>query len=131
MKKRVLIADTDEQFRNELVTAIETFDEFEVAGVADGAEMLKTATEKKPDIIILDLLLPHYDGLTVLDLICVQNAECKAFVVTGFFSDYIMSALSARGVSALLKKPCPVQCVVDLLKEALRQETVPIQEKTS
>ena len=59
MKKKVLIADADEQFRNELVVALESNEEFEIMGVAaDGQEALQIAKKKRPDIIILDLLLP-------------------------------------------------------------------------
>lgn len=130
MKKRVLIADADEQFRNDLVTALNGSEEFEVMSVAaDGQEALQIASENRPDIIILDLLLPQYDGISVLDLISVRYADCKAFVATGFISNYIISALAARRVSALLKKPCTAQCVVDRINETLQQSDVPIEER--
>ncbi len=129
MKKQVLIADADEQFRNELVAALEDNEEFEVMGVAaDGQEALQIASEKRPDIIILDLLLPQYDGISVLDLISGMYTDCKVFVATGFISNYIISALTARGVSALLKKPCLAQFVVDRINETLQQSEVPIEE---
>lgn len=130
MKKQVLIADADEQFRNELVVALEGTEEFEVMGVAaDGQEALQIASESRPDIIILDLLLPQYDGISVLDLISVRYADCKVFVATGFISNYIISALAARRVSALLKKPCTAQCVVDRINETLKHSDLPIDEK--
>ena len=57
-------------------------------GVAvDGQEALQIASENRPDIIILDLLLPQYDGISVLDLISVRYADCKVFVATGFISN--------------------------------------------
>ena len=105
MKKQVLIADADEQFRNELVSALEGNEEFDIMGVAaDGQEALQIASEHRPDIVILDLLLPQYDGISVLDLISVRYPDCKVFVATSFISNYIVSALSARRVSALLEK---------------------------
>ena len=130
MKKQVLIADTDEQFRNELVVALEGTEVFEVVGVAvDGREALQIASENRPDIIILDLLLPYYDGISVLDLIPGLYTDCKVFVATGFISNYIISALAARRVSALLKKPCTAQCVVDRINETLQQSDIPIGER--
>ena len=132
MKKQVLIADADELFRNELVAALEGNEEFEVMGIAaDGQEMLQTANESRPDIIILDLLLPQYDGISVLDLISIRYADCKVFVATGFISNYIISALAARRVSALLKKPCTAQCVVGRINEVLRQSDLLVEEKIS
>ena len=130
MKKLVLIVDADEQFRNELVTGLEDNEEFEVMGVAvDGQEALQIARENRPDIIILDLLLPQYDGISVLDLISVRYPDCKMFVATGFISNYIVSALAARRVSALLKKPCTAQCIVDRISETLKHSDLPIEEK--
>lgn len=130
MKKQVLIADADEQFRNELVVALGDNEEFEIIGVAaDGQEALRIASENRPDIIILDLLLPQYDGISVLDLISVRYPDCKVFVATCFISNYIVSALSARRVSALLKKPCTAQCVVDRFNEVLQQNDLPIEER--
>lgn len=130
MKKQVLIADADEQFRNELVVTLGACKEIEVMGVAaDGHEALQIAKEKRPDIIILDLLLPQYDGISVLDLISVRYAGCKVIVTTSFISNYIISALAARRVSALLKKPCTAQCVVDRINETLQQMDIPIEER--
>lgn len=130
MKKQVLIADADEQFRNELVVTLGDNEEFEIIGVAaDGQEALQKASESRPDIIILDLLLPQYDGISVLDLISVRYTDCKVFVATGFISNYIISALAARRVSALLKKPCTAQCVVDRINETLKHSDLPIEEK--
>ncbi|MBQ9838172.1 MAG: response regulator [Oscillospiraceae bacterium] len=130
MKKQVLIADANEQFRSELVTILKDSEEFEVMGVAaDGEEALQIASESRPDIIILDLLLPQYDGISVLDLISVRYTDCKAFVATGFISNYIISALAARRVSALLKKPCSAQCVVDRINEVLQEIDIPLEDK--
>ena len=130
MKKQVLIADADEQFRDELVIALKSNEEFEIMGMAaDGQEALQIASENRPDIIILDLLLPQYDGISVLDLISVRYNDCKVFVATGFISNYIASALAARRVSALLKKPCTAQCVVDRINEVLQQGGLPIDER--
>ena len=129
MKKQVLIADTDEQFRKELVTALEDSVEFEVMGVAtDGEEALQIARVNRPDIIVLDLLLPRYDGIGVLDLISVLYTDCKVFVATGFISNYIVSALAARRVSAFLKKPCTAQCIVDRINETLKRGDIPIEK---
>lgn len=130
MKKQVLIADADEQFRNELVVTLEDDEEFEIIGVAaDGEEALQIARENRPDIIILDLLLPYYDGISVLDLISVRYSDCKVFIATGFISNYIVSALAARRVSALLKKPCTAKCVIDRINESLQHSDLPIEER--
>ena len=120
MKKQILIADADEQFCSELVAALEGEESWVIMGVAkDGEEAFRLAGEKRPDVIILDLLLPQCDGLSVLDAITAMHSGCKAFVVTGFVSDYILSALVSSQVSCLLRKPCSVQRLVERVKEEL------------
>lgn len=118
MKKRIIIADMDEQYCNELVKALEVYPEYEVIGAAaDGKEALKIAREYHPNLVILDLLLPQYDGITVLDRISALYADCKFLVVTGFISDYILSALKNRQGCVLIKKPRSVQSVIDCINE--------------
>jgi len=130
MKKKILIADTDKQIRSELAAAVDANEDFEVVGLAaDGEEALELIQENPPNIIIMDLLLSKYDGLSVLDMSSVIRTGCKVFVTTVFISDYIAAALSARRISALLKKPCPAQCVVDRVRGNLRQEMIPAQER--
>ena len=129
MKKRVLIADADDQSRNELAVTLGDNEELEIIGVAaDGEEALQIVRQNRPDMIILDLLLPQYDGMRVLDLISGMYTDCKVFVATGFISNYIISALTARGVCALIKKPCLAQFVADRIHETLQQSDIPIEE---
>lgn len=74
MKHKVLIADADERFRTELVTALKDSQEFEVIGVAaDGKEAIQMVQHKRPDILVPDLLLTKYDGLTVNALMTKQH----------------------------------------------------------
>jgi CheY-like chemotaxis protein len=82
MKKQVMIADADEQFRNELVVALEGNEEFEVMGVAtDGEEALQMLQTKQVDILVIDLLLPQYDGLTILESIQTINIRPRVLVL--------------------------------------------------
>ena len=121
MNKRVLVADADEKFRNELAEALRK--EFEVIAVAeDGERLLQILRDNSPDVLVLDLLLPQYDGITVLDRISAVQPTCNVFVVTGFISDYILSALEKRKISNLAKKPCSALSVVNWI-EAVLQET--------
>ena len=121
MKKRVLIADADEQFRDELTEALENNEEFEVMDIAaDGQEALEMALENRPDIVVLDLILPEYDGIYVLDMIFARYGFYKAVVATALVSDYIIRMLEERGIFALVKKPCSVQCVIGRIREELQ-----------
>lgn len=113
MKYKVLVADADEQFRNELVAALEDSDEFEVIGVAaDGEEALQKLQTKQVDYFVMDLLLPKVDGLTVLEHIRSMWNPPKMLVTSAFISKYIAISAVRLGAHQLLYKPCSVDVMI-------------------
>lgn len=126
MKKQVLIADADEQFRNELVAALEGNEEFEVMYVAaDGEDALQVLQTKHVDYLVMDLLLPKIDGLTVLTHMryYVCNPP-KVLVTSAFISKYVAVNAMRVGVHQLLHKPCGVDLVVENLQRMVKGEDV-------
>lgn len=67
-KKRILVIDDEEQIIKALVRKLEQGG-FEVLTAADGKEGLQKALSEKPDLILLDLILPYLDGISLLDRI--------------------------------------------------------------
>jgi signal transduction histidine kinase len=65
-KKRVLIIDDDETFRYILRQIISNEPRYEVLEAGDGSDGLHLAKDEHPDVIVLDLQMPHVDGFTVL-----------------------------------------------------------------
>ena len=62
----VMIADNQEEFCAGLTGALQRADFFQVVGtVSDGEQAVRMITERKPDILVLDLMLPKKDGLAV------------------------------------------------------------------
>jgi len=118
MKKWVLIADADEQFRNELVTALQDSEEFEVMGVAaDGEEALQMLQSKRVDIFVMDLLLPKYDGLTILERLRNDRWNHPQVLVTSaFISHYVAASVVRLGAKQLIHKPCSVNSVIENLQ---------------
>jgi len=60
----VLLAEDDRGVRESLVRAL-TFEGYEVEAVSDGAQALEAVTERPPDVVVLDVMMPYVDGLTV------------------------------------------------------------------
>lgn len=65
MGKKILIIE-DDKFLRELISRKLKDEEFEIAEAVDGEEGLKKIKEEKPDLILLDLILPNIDGFEVL-----------------------------------------------------------------
>ncbi len=61
----ILIVEDDTELREALTTAL-TYEKFSVLSADNGATGLGLALEKHPDLILLDVIMPHMDGLTVL-----------------------------------------------------------------
>ncbi len=60
----VLLAEDDRGVRESLVRAL-TFEGYEVEAVTDGAQALEAVTARQPDVVVLDVMMPYVDGLTV------------------------------------------------------------------
>lgn len=72
----VFIADSAEDFTSGLSAALQRADGFHVLGTAgDGELAIRMIEEKKPDILILDLMLPKKDGIAVLKAILPWSAS--------------------------------------------------------
>ena len=115
--KKVLIADMDEDFRCELAAAINRTRKFNVVGITgDGEEAIELLKAGQADVLIIDLLLPQYDGLSVIESMQVADTRPEILVTTPFISDYITSAVARLGVKKLLRKPCTVKVILRTLR---------------
>jgi two-component system response regulator MprA len=65
---RILIAEDDQGVRTSLTRAL-TFQNYNVTAVNDGAQALEAVTTQLPDLVILDVSMPHVDGLTACRMI--------------------------------------------------------------
>ena len=75
-KIRVVIADDNKEFCNILNDYLLSQRDIVVTGIAkDGLEALKLIEEKKPDLVVLDIIMPHLDGLGVLERLNTMNID--------------------------------------------------------
>ena len=120
MDKRtsVLIADNSEEFCTTLTAALQRTDRFTVAGTAtDGEQAALLLEERRPDILVLDLMLAKRDGLSLLKSISGWDRRPAVVATSGFMTDYVASAAAGLGVAYLMLKPCDTQALVDRLEE--------------
>ena len=102
---RVLIVDDHEIVREGLQTLLSEEADFEVVGVAgDGAVAVSLAEAKKPDVIIMDLVMPGLDGIEATRRILSNNPEARVVVLTTFVDDQrVREAIQAGAIGYLLK----------------------------
>lgn len=104
---KLLIADGTEAFR--LALAENLKDRYVVRVCQEGHEALAVMASFRPDLMVVDLLLPGLDGITVLQRAAAAGQEPVALATTGYFNDYISDAISRLNVGYVMMKPCDVQ----------------------
>ena len=114
----VIIADNSEEFTSLLTEHLKRADGFQVIGTAnDGEQAIRLITERKPKILVLDLMLPKKDGLSVLKAISGMQPKPVVLATSAFVTDYVTTAVANLGVQYLMLRPCDMTALVERLEE--------------
>jgi NarL family two-component system response regulator LiaR len=115
---RLLIVDDHTIVRKGIKVLIATEKDMQVVGEAEnGAEAVEKAASLKPDVILMDLVMPIMDGIEATSRITAQQPGAKILVLTSFAADdKVFPAVKAGALGYLLKDSSPEQ-----LLEAIRQ----------
>jgi NarL family two-component system response regulator LiaR len=122
---RVMIADDHAVVRQGLRFLLEQQPDIEIVGESkDGAQTLALATQLLPDILLLDLLMPKMDGLTVLREIKRLTPSVQVIILTSYYEDeQIFGAIKAGALSYLLKDVSP-EDLIKAVYAAARGEAI-------
>jgi NarL family two-component system response regulator LiaR len=106
---RILIADDHAVVRKGLLALIQTEAGMEVAGeAADGGEAVELAATLRPDVILLDLVMPRMDGIEAIREIRRNDPEARILVLTSFSEDEkVLTAIEVGAMGCLLKDATP------------------------
>ena len=106
---RLLICDDHAVVRRGLRSLVGVKPEMELVGEAvDGEEAVTMAKKLKPDVIIMDLIMPRKDGVAAISEIKKKNPDAKILVLTSFSDDKnVFSAIKAGASGYLLKDSSP------------------------
>ena len=109
-KLRILIADDHLILRMGLVTLLENAGDMEVVGEAeDGEEAVREALRLRPDVVIMDLVMPGLDGTAATERIKAKEPEIKILILTTFGTSDIISKALGNGADGALLKNSPQQ----------------------
>jgi two-component system, NarL family, response regulator LiaR len=106
---RVLLVDDHAVVREGLRTFLELQDGIEVAGEAgDGVQALEQAELVRPDVILMDLVMPKLDGVGAMRRLRTAHPEARVVVLTSFLEDErLLPAMQAGAAGYLLKNVEP------------------------
>lgn len=128
-KKKILVIDDDVNLNTVLVSKL-NISGFDAFGANNGEEGLQKAFEIKPDIILLDLLMPGIDGLEVLKRLRNDDwgKQVKVIMLTLVDKmDSISEAVSNNVSGYLIKTNFSLDQMVDEMKRTLANPITPIK----
>lgn len=125
---RVLVVDDNREFAGLLKEYLERQDDIEVAGVAyNGLDALQLIADVKPDVVILDIIMPYLDGIGVLERLNEQNLEHrpKILMLTAFGQESITHRVVGLGADYYILKPFDLDILADRLRQLAKKAEPP------
>ncbi len=119
-KLRVLIADDNQEFANTLASYLRKENDMEVVGMArDGLEAINMIESKEPDIAILDVIMPHLDGIGVLEKVNELKGTKKpiCIMLSAVGQDKITQRAVSLGAEYYMVKPFDIELLIKRIKE--------------
>ena len=126
LKKKILIIEDDRSLQNALVEIMGRAG-YQVASAFDGEEGLQKIAAGKPDLILLDIILPKKDGYEVLETIKKGEAtkNIPVLILTNLEEiDNVQKALDLGATTFMVKSDFSLKDVLEKVKENLKQQSV-------
>lgn len=120
---KLLIADGTEEFRLALADALRG--SYLVRLCQEGQETLAALRAYKPDVMVLDLMLPGLDGISLLHQAAEAGIRPIVLATTRFANDYVLEAAEKLGVGYVMIKPCDVKATVARLSDLSQRISPP------
>ena len=117
---RILVVDNNVELCRVLQAYLDAEHDLEVVGIAyDGEQALTQIQSLEPDVVLLDITMPHLDGVGVLERLHTLDLrrKPKILAITAFSTDGLLAHLMALGADFFLVKPFKL----DILAQRLRQ----------
>ncbi len=119
-KIKVCIADDNRELVSLLEEYISSQNDMEIAGVAyNGKECLTLIQQEQPDVLILDIIMPHLDGLAVLEKLNQQSLTKRPNIImlTAFGQEDVTKKAVDLGASYYILKPFDMETLINKIKE--------------
>ena len=131
-KSKVLIADTNPQFAQDLACAINAQQDLEVVKICtDGEQALRAIKELLPDVLLMDVALPIVDGMGVMETLnTFGRNDLRVIILSSINSDIITTKIMSMGAFYYMLKPVDTGIVLSRIRQSLIAE-IPAGSKVS
>ena len=117
IRTNVLVADSSEEFCERLKEYLSGAGCSSIGSATDGVRAVELLTELQPDVLILDLMLPKLDGMSVLKVASSMEKRPASIVMSSFVTDYVAATTANLGAQYFMLKPCSPQAIAERLQE--------------
>lgn len=136
-RKRILVADANEEFRRVLAASLAEEADMDLVGeTGDGPEAVRLAEHGQPDVVLMDLVLAKMDGLEVLQELAQLPGRPRVLVLSSFVRGNVAELAAARGADYYMMKPCKLTAVLERVRQLAngladgeREEKAEIQDR--
>jgi two-component system, response regulator, stage 0 sporulation protein A len=132
-KIKVCVVDDNRELVNLLDEYLSSQDDIEVLGVAyNGQDCLNMLQDKQPDVLVLDIIMPHLDGLAVLERLRELNLEKHPYVImlTAFGQEDVTKKAVDLGAAYFILKPFDMENLASRIRQ-VSGKTTPIIKRNS
>jgi len=115
---KVLIADDNREFCELLSSFIGQKEGLEIVGVANnGIEAIEMIHEHRPDLVVLDIIMPQLDGIGVLENLAGAGKKPKVIMLTVFGQESVIRRSVELGADYFILKPVDFNMLVDRIRQ--------------
>src|SRR4051812_1268292 len=123
-KIKILIVDDHDMVRKGLRILLEVFEEFEVVADSDDARMALTLCGiYQPNVVLMDLLMPHMSGITAIKLIREKFPQIQVVALTSSMEGKLVKEALEAGAISYLSKTGSVDEVANTIKAAYHRNS--------
>ncbi|MGG1686594.1 sporulation transcription factor Spo0A [Pseudalkalibacillus sp. NRS-1564] len=123
-KIKVCLADDNRELVNLIEEYMSRQEDMEVVGTAsNGQECLEVLEDHEPDVLVLDIIMPHLDGLAVLERLREMNYTCSVIMLTAFGQEDVTKKAVDLGASYFILKPFDMDNLASHVRQVSGKKT--------
>jgi DNA-binding NarL/FixJ family response regulator len=122
-KIRIYLADDHQILIDGISSLLQTIPYFEVIGFSlNGNNLFDEVTQNKIDILVLDINMPHKDGIAVIKEFADKGFPCKVIILSSYDDLKLIKEIMKLGASGYLTKQCAGENIVEGIQAVYRGE---------
>ena len=116
---RILIVDDHDMLREGLASFLRAYADLKMVGeAASGSEAIRLCRDLKPDVVLMDLMMPEMDGVNAIQSIHQEQPDIHLIALSSFSDDSLVKAALRAGATGYLLKNVPAARLAEAIRAA-------------